>query len=133
MEFTHRLKLGLQLRHDHLGYGYSPVLVAFAVHRENAVSEVEILNSQLYELEETKPAAIQQLDHDIEGIFKVLGNRIYFRPGENHGNIFRFLCAGHIPLIAEVLLEDMPEKKQQGIEGLILGRGGNTAFHGKIR
>ena len=34
-------------------------------------------------------------------------------------------------MIAEVLFEDMPKQKEQGIERLVLGRGRDMAFHGE--
>jgi len=131
VEFADDLKLLLQLRHECLRYRHGSVLVALAVDGENAVLEVEMLNPQFDALEEAQPAAVQQLDHDIKGIFEMLGDRVYFRPGKNHRDILRFFGAGHIPLVSEILFEDMPEKEEQGIEGLILSGGGDLTLHGQ--
>lgn len=131
MQIAHHFELIFQIRHEGLGNGHGPVLVTLAMHRENTVLEVEMLNPQFDAFEKTKAAAIQQLDHDVERIFEILDDRVYFRSGQDHGDISRFFGARYIPLVAEILFKNMSEKKQQGVECLVLSRGGDTAFHGQ--
>ena len=56
----------------------------------------------------------------------------YLPPGKNHGDISRLLRTGDVPVFAEILPKNMPEQEQQGIERLVLDRGGNMTFHCEI-
>lgn len=129
MKFTHYVNLVLQFRHDHLWNRNGSVLVALAMYREYAVIEVEILDSQFDAFEKTKSAAIQKFDHDIEGVIEMHNDRVYLGSGKNYWNISGFFRPGYVPLVAEIFFENMPKEKQQGIEGLVLGRGGDPAIH----
>ncbi len=62
----------------------------------------------------------------------MLQNGLNLTPGKDHGDIFRLLRTRDIAHVTEVFLKNMPEQKQQGVEGLVLRRGGNMTFHCEI-
>jgi len=132
MEFTHSFKLGRQLLHNRLRNWDRAVLFPFSMNSENPSVEVKILHPQLQTFKQPESAAIKQVDHKIIRILEMLQNRIYLISGKDHRDIVRFLRAGDVPVFSEVLFERMPEKKQQRIERLVLGRGRDIALNSKV-
>ena len=126
------VKLCGQLRHNSPGNRHRPIFIALSMDGENPVVEIEILHPQVYTLEESKPAAIQQFDHKIEGIFEILYDGINFFSWKNDRDIFWFLSTWKILLIAEIFLQNMTVQKQQRIKCLVLRWGCDLASNRQI-
>lgn len=61
--------------------------MTLSMDRKDSGVEIEILHPQFHAFEKTKPAAVQQFDRKIVGIFKVLYDGVDFLTGKHNGDI----------------------------------------------
>lgn len=71
---------------------------------------------------ESKPAAVQELHHQVERRRKLLEDGIDLFTTQHDGDIGFSFCSDDSLYLPELLVQDMPMKKEQSVEGLILGR-----------
>ncbi len=129
MEFHHPLKLSLQFRQNRLREGNGPVLLPLAVvDGEDAGGAIAMMQPQLQPFEQAATAALQPLDHQGRGRRELLQNGLNFLPGEHNRDVSRAPRPGHVPVVAAILLQHMPEQEQPGIERLVLRGSGDLAL-----
>ena len=80
-------------------------------------------------LEQPQAATEQQFHDQIVRIRKLFQDGVDLLAGENHRDIERLLRPRHVAQFAEFPFQAMAVEKQQRIERLVLGRGGDLALH----
>jgi len=92
------------------------------MNRENTGVEVETVHAQVQALKKTKSAAIQQLDHQVIGRLKVGHDGPYLFAGEHYGDVWFAFSSYNAMDLSELNTKNVSVEKQQGVEGLVLGR-----------
>ncbi len=62
----------------------------------------------------------------------MLQHGLNFLPREHHRDVSRAPRPRNVPVVAEILLQHMPEQEQQGIERLVLRGSGDLALDRQI-
>jgi hypothetical protein len=122
MQLLDPLQLALELVHDRLRDRNRARLLPLAIHdRQDPFVEIEVLHAKFQALEQTEPAAIQELHDQVVRRLQVLEDRVDLLPRQDHGDIARTLRPRNVLVVAEVTFQRMTEKKQERVEGLVLG------------
>jgi hypothetical protein len=91
------------------------------MNRQDLRIEIEALDAQMQAFEQSKAAAVQELHHQVERRGKVLQDRLNLFTGQYNRDVRFPLRPDNSVNFSKLPVQDMPMKKQQGIEGLVLG------------
>ena len=126
MEQLHPGQMPLEWCVQGLGQHGNPVLPAFAVaHGELVIGTIHILDSEPHALHQAQPGAREQTRHEGGHVTELGEHRVGFLTGKDRGETLRALRAFHIVQVWKRLFEDVPVQKQEGMQGAVLGGGGD--------
>lgn len=116
-----------------LGQQGSPVLVALpAPHHHHALLQIQILDSQPQALDQTEPASIDEHGHEPMQARHSMKDLLHLRRREHQRKSTPVLRPHRIQNILDIFFQDMTIDEDHGIQGLVLGRGGHSSFHGQM-
>lgn len=126
-------KVGQQVVFQRIGQDRDPILVSLAgTDGKGCPFEVDILDPEGGALLEPQPATVDQPDHEQVNAAQVAEDPRDLLFAENHGEPPPILGADGFGDIVELLVENVAEEEEQGVECLVLGRGGNLALDGDM-
>ena len=118
---------------DVLGEHCDAVFVAFSfADVDQVLVEVEVFDPEGGAFGEAEAGAIEDACHKEFGAVEVGEDESGFGGGEDDGEAFWAFGAGDLADLAEVELEDLLVEEGDGIEGLVLGRGGDVEGLGEV-
>ncbi len=86
-------------------------------------------DTQLQAFKKAKPAAIEELNHQIIRIRQMLKNGIKLFSGQDNRNVWPSFCSNNTIQMGGILFQDVAEEKDQCVERLILSRGGDPLLN----
>ena len=132
----HQLHLGqmpLEWCVQGLGQHGHPILPPFAVtHGDLVIGKIDILDSEPHAFHQAQPGAIEQPRHEGGHVAELGEHRVSFFTGEHRGKTLRALRTFHIVQVWKRLFEDVSVQKQEGMQGAVLGGGGDLLVEGEV-
>jgi hypothetical protein len=116
-----------------LGQHGHPTVPAFAVtHGDLVTSKIDILDSEPHAFHQAQPGAIEQPRHEGGHVTELGKHRVCCFTGKYHGETLRASRAFHIVQVWKRLFEDVPVQKQEGMQGAVLGGGGDLLVQREV-
>ena len=94
--------------------------------------KVEALNAKVDAFRQPQAAAVKQESHQTVRRLQLPQDGLSLSVGQDDGHVAMALGAYHVGELAELPPQNMSEKEEQSIEGLVLCRGGHAMPHGKL-
>ena len=133
MEVADEFDLTLQAGDDGLGEHGDAVFAAFSLADvDDVFVEIDILDAEGDTFGETEAGAIEEACHEEVSSVEMGKDLADLGGGEDDGEAFGADGMGEGADVAEIDEEDMAVEEDDGIEGLILGRGGDLEGFGEV-
>ena len=133
MDLAHEFDLSAQVGDEVLGEHCDAVFSAFGfADIDQVLIEVDVFDPEGGTFGEAESGAIEDARHEEIGAVEVGKDESDLRAGEDDGESFRAFSAGDLADLTEIELEDLLVEEGDGIEGLVLGRGGDIAGLGEV-
>ena len=102
-------------------------------HGDLVIGKIDILDSEPNAFHQAQPGAIEQTRHEVRHVAELGEHRVRFLTGKDRGETLRALRAFNIVQVWKRLFEDVPVQKQEGIQGAVLGGGGDLLVECQVR
>lgn len=133
MEGFHPLNVRLEIKENTLGKRNGAVTLAFRItHNDLMAAKINILDTQPQAFHQSEPGTEEELHQEARDAIHFCDHRHSFRLGEDRGKAFRLFGAEDVGRKINFLVKNIPVKKEDGTESLVLGGSRHILFSRQI-
>ena len=126
-------QVGLERSHQGIRQQGQPVFLALAIpHGNLPVFKIEVFHPQADAFHQAQASAIQEVGHESVAPFQMGQHGAHLGGGEDDRQPGGTFGPFHVVQPTDVLLEHFLVQEQDGAQGLVLGGGGDIAFHSQV-